>query len=56
MHNSDKIHVSKFSYTPDYDPFFNEDYFQDIELDGKLNHYMDISDLDESGDIFWDEI
>ena len=55
MDNSDKINLSKFSQYSDYDPFFEEDYFQDIELDGELNQFMDMTDLDEPEDMFWDE-
>jgi hypothetical protein len=55
MHNSDKIYLSKFSYQSDFDPLLNEDCFQDIELDGELNQFMDMTDLDEPGDILWDE-
>jgi hypothetical protein len=52
MHNSDKIHLSKFSQYSDHDPFFEEDYFHDIELDGELNQFLDMTDLDEPEDIF----
>ena len=55
MHNSDKIHLSKFSQYSDHDPFFEEDYIHDIELDGELNQFLDMTDLDESGNFFWDE-
>ena len=55
MHNSDKIYLSKFSYHSEDDPFLEENYFQDIEFDGELNHFMDMTDLDEPGDMFWDE-
>ena len=55
MHYSDRIHLSKFSYHSDDDPFFDEDCFQDIEWDGELNQFMDMTDLAEPGDLFWDE-
>ncbi len=51
MHSSDKINLSEFSQYSDYDPFFEEDYFQDIELDDELNQFLDMTDVDDPGDI-----
>ena len=55
MHNSDKIHLASISQYADYDPFFEEEYFQDLELDGELNQFLDLTDLDDPGDSFWYE-
>ena len=55
MHNSDQFYLSKFSQNSDYDPFFEEEFFQDIELDGELNQFMDLPDLDGTDELFWDE-
>jgi hypothetical protein len=52
MHNSDKIFLSNFSQNSDFDPFFEEEYFQDIELDGELSRFMDMTDVDETYDFF----
>ena len=55
MHDSDQFYLSQFSQTSDGDSFFEEDYFQDIELDGELTHLLDMTDLDGTDELFWDE-
>jgi hypothetical protein len=56
MHNSDQFYLSKFSQNSDYDSFFEEDYFQDIDLDPELTQFMDMPDFDGKDELFWDEI
>ena len=56
MHNSDDAYFSKYSQNSDYKFFLEDDNFQDFELDGKLNQFLDMSDLDETDEFFLDEI
>ena len=47
MHNLNHIYLSELSLNSDCAPFFEENYFHEIELDGELNRFMDITDLNE---------
>ena len=55
MDISDDKYFSKFSHELDDDPFIEADYFKDLELDGEFNGFMDVTDFDQTGDIFWDD-
>ena len=55
MDISDEKFFSKLSQDSDSDPFFEEDYFKDLELDRELNRFLDMNDFDQTGDIFWDD-
>ena len=54
MHDSDRLSFSKISLNTDYDSFFEEDDFQDLELDGEINEPLDATGLNEMDDYFWD--
>lgn len=54
MYESDRVYLSKFSQTDDNDPYFEEDYFQDLELDGEFNQLLDVTDLDGTDDYFFE--
>jgi len=51
MYNSDKLYIAKFSHPYDEDPLFEGDYFQDIEVDGEFDQFLDMTDLDEADDL-----
>jgi hypothetical protein len=55
MHNSDRLYLSKFLLNADYDSFSEEEYFQDLEFDGEINHILDATDFDEMDDCFLDK-
>lgn len=52
MYDSDRFYLSKFSQAADQDSYFEEDYFQDLELDGEFNQLLDVTDLDGTDDYF----
>jgi hypothetical protein len=55
VHDLDKIFHPKYSQNSDYDPFLDDDYFQDIETDGEINEFLHTTDLDEMDNFFLDE-
>jgi hypothetical protein len=50
------IYLSALSLNSDCDPFFEENYFHHIELDGELIQFMDMTDLNEMDESLWKEI
>jgi hypothetical protein len=48
MRDLDKIFHPKYSQNSEYDPFFEYDYFQDIETDEEINESLHTTDLDET--------
>jgi len=55
MQNPDNLNLSKFSQTSDYDSYFDDDDFQDFEIDRELNQLLDKADLDGTDEFFRDE-
>ena len=55
MEKLDNMYLSGFSLNNDYDPFFEEDFFPDIELEKEFNQFTGMSDIDEADEFFWDE-
>lgn len=54
MYDSDRFLLSKFSQTEDNNSYFEEDYFQNLELDGEFNQLLDVTDLDGTDDFFFE--
>jgi hypothetical protein len=55
MEKLDNMYLARFSLNTDYDPFFEEDFYPDIELEKEFNHFTGSSDSDEADEFFWDE-
>ena len=55
MHNSENFYFSALSENSDYDPFFEDDYFGDFELDSNLNQIPDENVFDDTEEFFWDD-
>ena len=55
MQNPDNLNLSKFSQNADYESFFEDDYFQDLEFDREFDQLLDQTDLDETDEFFRDE-
>ena len=55
MEKLDGMYLSRFSLNTDYDPFFEEEFFSDIELEKDLTQFTCMNDPDETDEFFWDE-
>ena len=55
MHSSDRLYLSKFSVSADYDSFFETDNIEDFDNDAGINQLLDAVDLGETDGYFWDE-
>ena len=55
MQNPGNLNLSKFSEATNYEFFFFVVDFQDFEIDREIIHFLDVTDLDETDDFFWDE-
>ncbi len=55
MDNSDRLNLSKFSLSMDYDSFFEGDGIQEFDYDADISRLLDATDLGETEDFFWDE-
>ena len=55
MQNPGNLNLSKFSEATNYEFFLGDDDFQDFEIEREINQFLDMTDLDETDDFFWDE-
>jgi hypothetical protein len=55
MHHPDNLYRAKYSHNADYESFLNEDDLQEFEFEREFDQFLDMTDLDEPDDFFWDE-
>ena len=52
MDYEDYLHFSEYADNTGLDPILEEDYFQNLELDSELDHFIDEIDIDGMHDLY----
>ena len=55
MNDSDNLYFSALSENSDFDPFFEDDYFEDYKLAKDLIQLPDDNLFDDTEEFFWDD-